>query len=147
MRTKKILTLCFTAAILIINHSVQAQSAHNDKHSTHHKDENINMNKGKKWIVDEKMLSYIRKMEKDINGYDHYKDKDYKLLAGKLKENVNLLVGNCSMSGKAHDELHKWLVPYLVLVDNLNVSKSESESEHTYKELKVSFSEFNKYFE
>ena len=33
------------------------------------------------------------------------------------------------MKGKAHDELHKWLLPYIDLVKELSEAKDETEAE------------------
>lgn len=146
MKTKSYIFICFSAILIVFTHKIQAQSKVKEKHHSHQKNEKINLNKGKKWKVDEKMMGYFRKMEKDLNEYDNSKDKDYNLLAWKLKESVNLLVSSCTMSGKAHDELHKWLVSYLDLVDKLNTS-SEATSKDTYEKLKSSFTEFNTFFD
>jgi hypothetical protein len=51
------------------------------------------------------------------------------------------------MEGKAHDELHKWLLPYIDLVDKLNKSKNNDEALHTFEEIKASYKLFNIYFE
>jgi hypothetical protein len=47
------------------------------------------------------------------------------------------------MKGKAHDELHKWLVPYIELVDAFSKDKSANQ----YTEMKHSFLTFNQYFQ
>jgi hypothetical protein len=51
------------------------------------------------------------------------------------------------MEGKAHDELHKWLLPYIDLVDKLNKSKNSDEALRTFEEIKASYKTFNIYFE
>lgn len=87
----------------------------------HHHDENeaIVLNKGEKWKVDDNMMEHIRNMEKDVIAFAGNSDKNYTKLATQLKTNLDLLTSNCTMKGQAHDELHKWLVPYIELVDNL----------------------------
>ena len=50
------------------------------------------------------------------------------------------------MDGKAHDELHKWLLPYIEMVDKLNKSKNNDEALHTFEEIKASNKLFNIYF-
>jgi hypothetical protein len=51
------------------------------------------------------------------------------------------------MEGKAHDELHKWLLPYIDLVDKLNKTKNIDEAISIYEEIKISYKTFNIYFE
>lgn len=128
-----------------------------DEHATHseqeivHEDhqhvemEEIVLNKGEKWLVDENMMAYIRTMEKAISTFDTKKG-NYASLAKTLQENVDLLTSNCTMTGQAHDELHKWLLPYIDLVDNLVNASDEDAAARTYDELIHSFETFNTYF-
>ena len=47
------------------------------------------------------------------------------------------------MKVQAHDELHKWLVPYMELVDNLEKEASEAQ----FKAIQNSYTTFNQYFQ
>jgi len=89
-------------------------------------------------------------MESDINRFaetEHSDLKDYSQLGSSLQKNIDLLTSNCTMEGKAHDELHKWLLPYIDMVDKLNKSKNSDEALHTFEEIKSSYKTFNLYFE
>ena len=108
----------------------------------HSESETIQLNNGEKWKVDDNMMLHIRNMEKDIIHFDQEKSTNYSLLADKLKTNIDLLTSNCTMKGQAHDELHKWLVPYIELVDSF----SEEKSANQFTEIQNSFLTFNQYF-
>lgn len=114
------------------------------KEAEHHHDENeaIVLNNGEKWKVDDNMMAHIRNMEKDITAFASNSEKNYAQLATNLKTNLDLLTSNCTMKGQAHDELHKWLVPYIELVDTLEKNQSETE----FKAIQDSFKIFNQYF-
>ena len=89
-------------------------------------------------------------MESDINSYSetqHKELKDFTQLGLSLQKNIDLLTSNCTMEGKAHDELHKWLLPYIDMVDKLNKSKNSVEALQTFEEIKSSYKTFNLYFE
>ena len=109
----------------------------------HSDDEAIQLNEGKKWKVDENMMAHIRTMEKDIASFDNSKPENYPVLAADLKKNLDLLTSNCTMKGQAHDELHKWLLPFLDLADNFSKDKSAEQ----FAEIQNSFKTFNQYFE
>ncbi len=47
------------------------------------------------------------------------------------------------MAGKAHDELHTWLDPYIELVDSFSKEKSANQ----FTEIQNSFKIFNQYFQ
>lgn len=51
------------------------------------------------------------------------------------------------MKGKSHDELHKWLYPYMALVDELNDAENENEANQVFQKIKESFETFNQYFQ
>lgn len=109
----------------------------------HSESEAIQLNEGEKWKVDDNMILYIRNMEKDVVNFEKEDDKNYSLLADKLKVNLDLLTSNCTMKGEAHDELHKWLVPYIELVDAFSKEKSANQ----LIEIQHSFKTFNQYFQ
>ena len=109
----------------------------------HSESETIQLNNGEKWKVDDNMMIHIRNMEKDVVHFDQEKSTNYSLLANKLKTNIDILTSNCTMKGQAHDELHKWLVPYIELVDLFSKEKSANQ----LTEIQNSFKTFNQYFQ
>lgn len=109
----------------------------------HSDDEAIQLNEGKKWKVDESMMAHIRTMEKDIASFNNSKPENYPVLADDLKKNLDLLTSNCTMKGQAHDELHKWLLPFIDLADKFSKDKSAEQ----FTEIQNSFKTFNQYFE
>jgi hypothetical protein len=125
----------------------QTETAIHDEH--HHDDESeaIELNNGEKWKVDANMITHIRNMEKDINSFANAERKDYKSLAEKLQSNIDLLTSNCTMKGSAHDELHKWLLPYIDLVKELSDAKNQTEAAKQFRNIQTSFSTFNQYFQ
>lgn len=125
----------------------QTEVAEHNEH--HHDDESeaIELNNGEKWEVDANMITYIRNMENDVISFAKVEQKDYKSLSEKLQSNIDLLTSNCTMKGKAHDELHKWLLPYMDLVDELSVAEDKIEAEKQFQNIQSSFKTFNHYFQ
>jgi TolA-binding protein len=120
-------------------------SAAEHKHSE--EIQSIELNNGEKWKVDSNMMPHIRNMESDINSFSNLEKKDYKSLAEKLQSNIDLLTSNCTMEGKAHDELHKWLLPYIDLVTELSKAQNETEAAKQFENIQTSFRTFNQYFQ
>ena len=109
----------------------------------HSNDETIQLNDGQKWKVDVDMMAHIRIMENDVTSFDKETPENYQLLADNLKKNLDLLTSNCTMKGEAHDELHKWLLPYIELVDDFSKDKSNE----NLAKIQESFTTFNQYFQ
>jgi hypothetical protein len=117
-----------------------------DEH--HHEElEAIVLDKGNKWKVIESMLIYIRNMEKAVSSFEGKQSEDYTALAKTIDDNLIELTSSCTMEGQAHDELHKWLVPFIELSEQFDVATELAEQEKIYHDFKTSFVEFNTYFE
>ncbi len=122
--------------------------ASEDAHKDHdHESEAIALNNGEKWKVDDNMMLHIKNMEKDVNEFSSQNENDYASLAKKIAANIELLTSNCTMKGQAHDELHKWLLPFIDLSDEFAASKTEEEAAANFQKIKTSFITFNTYFQ
>ena len=97
----------------------ETETITHEEHQHDEESEVIELNNGEKWKVDANMITHIRNMENDVNSFAKVEQKDYKSLSEKLQSNIDLLTSNCTMKGKAHDELHKWLLPYIDMVKEL----------------------------
>lgn len=116
------------------------------KSNNHHNSESINLNDGEKWKVNAAMLTPILEAEKLLDAYIQNNSTDYKTLAKELDEKNQNLISNCTMKGKSHDELHKWLHPHLELVDELMNTKSDEDAKNIVSQLQQSFQNFHTYF-
>ena len=128
----------------------QIASPTTESEHQHSESDAIELNNGAKWAVVPDMMKFIRTMESDIQQFSGTQTtdlKEFQKLGAGLQKNIDLLTSNCTMEGKAHDELHKWLVPYIDMVSKLNESKNSNEAFTTFEELKTSFQTFNQYFE
>lgn len=109
-------------------------------------DEVIVLNNGEKWKVDENMMVHILNMENDIAAFITAGDKNYSMLASQLESNIELLTSNCTMEGQAHDELHKWLIPYIETVEAFSESTKNNTGAEQLENIEKSFVTFNQYF-
>lgn len=113
----------------------------------HGTDEKIVLNDGKKWTVDPPMLAHLRNMETEVHSFSEKKSTDYAALASSLEHHLDLLTSNCTMKGQAHDELHKWLLPFIDLADEFGAAETQEEAAALFAEIETSFTTFNVYFE
>ena len=125
----------------------QTETVTHEEHQHSNKMQTIELYNGEKWTVEANMLVHIRNMENDVISFTNQKQKDYKSLGQKLESNIELLTANCTMKGKAHDELHKWLLPYIGIVKLLSEAKDETEASKQFQNIQASFSTFNQYFQ
>ena len=132
--------------LVLVSCAEQNDSKTNQVEHKHTHSDEIVLDDGDKWKVDTNMIVFIRNMENDINK-QNADATDFSVLAKALDENLNLLTSNCTMSGQAHDELHKWLLPFIDTAGELSEAGDAKAQRQVYLELKKAMEEFNYFFE
>jgi TolA-binding protein len=155
MRIKLIFSLAFSIFLLGCNNAVNKEEISTQEsvvEEEHHHDEQeaIVLDNGKKWVVVTEMMAFIKNIENevvDLSKNENPTFENYQTLSATIEKNLDELTSNCTMTGQAHDELHKWLVPFLDLSAEFVEVKNEEEAKAVYQKIKESFNEFNTYFE
>ncbi|MCZ2102314.1 MAG: hypothetical protein LC107_12360 [Chitinophagales bacterium] len=107
----------------------------------------IELENGQKWAVNEEMKPFILNGEQLILNYIANEDTDYEKLAkGLVTENGNL-IRSCTMQGKSHEELHKWLNPHILLTEDLEDAESSETAIFIVKKLAESYQMYHNYFQ
>ena len=156
----KIPSLIIAGLFLISCGQTSDHSSHDEEHADHEEEHAVNeehdhdddsdaiqLNNGEKWEVNADMLPPIQNMELQINAFIESDEKDYNLLAQGLKSDIDELTSSCTMTGQAHDELHKWLLPYIDLVNELLEAETEAEEVQQFENIQASFATYNQHFE
>ncbi len=115
--------------------------------NSNHPEGEIKLNNGEKWVVNSEMKPHIVKGNEILNEFISKQDKDYHTLAENLTAQNNALIQSCNMKGESHDELHKWLLPHMELIDNLSKANNIEEAENIISELEESFKTFHNHFQ
>jgi len=111
-----------------------------------HLPDELQLNNGAKWKVDDSMMVHLRNMSSSLLTFRLTEHTNHKL-ADSILANIDLLTSNCTMKGAAHDELHKWLIPFIDLANDFAEVKTENEAAEIYKEIVKSFDTFHQFFE
>lgn len=121
------------------------QESNNDTRPTNNS-YHIELENNKKWEVNKEMIIHVKNMKKDIQSTSSQPNPNFRDLGEKLAEHISLLTSNCTMTGKAHNELHKWLLPFIDLVDQLNKASTIEEQKASFDAIKEAMNQFNNYF-
>jgi hypothetical protein len=100
-----------------------------------------------KGIIDEGMRVSIDSIEMRMEGFGGTDLAAYEALSADLEHHTKSVISSCTMSGQAHDELHKWLLPFIDLRKKLNGITEVAEGEAIADELITELAIFNTYFE
>lgn len=143
---KKILILTVLSIALLLT-SCMSSNDTNHNSLTNQSDYGIKLLNNQKWQVNEEMMVHIKNIESDIQSTSSQTDPNYEDLGLRLDKNIGLLISNCTMKGQAHDELHKWLLPFIDLVKELNTTDSNEKQKQSFEAIQESMNVFNTYFE
>lgn len=147
IKMKSILTLIIIALAATFSSCSSETDSSKNQVGTEENIYGIEIENNKKWVVVEDMMLHIQNMDDDIESTRIAEKLDFEGLWEKLDANIELLTSNCTMTGKAHDELHKWLIPFIGLVEDLNNAETYDDKMVVYESLRASMVEFNAYFE
>lgn len=115
--------------------------------ASHGTDAKLELNAGQKWVVDKPMMAYIRSMEKAVHDFEGTPGRDHAALAMTIQDDLGRLVTSCTMKGEAHDELHKWLMPFLGFSAEYAKASDPSIQLQKFEEIRNALVVFNAYFE
>lgn len=101
---------------------------------------------GEKWIIDEGMRVSIDSIELRMEAFNGVTLSDYEALSGDLAHHTKSVISNCTMKGQAHDELHKWLIPFIDLRKELIGITAVEDGVIIATELNNELNIFNTYF-
>ena len=101
---------------------------------------------GEKWVIDEGMRVSIDSIEMRMQAFVGGSLEAYEALSGDLAHHTKSVISNCTMQGQAHDELHKWLLPFIDLRKELKGITTVEEGDAIATELNNELVIFNTYF-
>lgn len=149
---KKLLIVAVSSMVLwSCNNTTDTSHDHHEMmtHQEDHHDkstEALQLNHGERWLVNEEMKPFVEKGEMLVNNYISNNQNDYQNLSKQINEQNQMLIKSCTMDGKSHDELHKWLHPHMELLEDLEKAKNENEAKEVISKLQKSNELYHQYF-
>jgi hypothetical protein len=110
----------------------------------------LELDNGRRWKVNEAMLFPIQRMEERITASVRSAPLDTAQahqLADSLFVDLDELVAGCTMEGRAHAELHDWLMPHMRLVQELEGVDDEAKAANVLARSDSSMTVFHRFFE
>lgn len=141
MKQIKFTSALFILLVFIGGGKVFSDShSHNESHSEHSTEHNktrinLRLDNGIKWEMDEHTKSSLKKMESLVGSNNN------KLKGKDLEKELDSLIQGCTMTGSAHDELHKFLSAYIPAVHKFSTDENE-DNLNMVKELLTVYPEF-----
>ena len=148
---KKLFSFAFCALLFLSNcakNTEKSETSEKAETAVQRDDatEALTLDNGQKWKINKEMQPFILKGSDLVNQYLKENKTDYKALAAELSTQNSQLVKSCTMKGKSHDELHKWLHPHLELVEQLGNESNAENAQKTVLKLQESYQTYQQYF-
>ena len=146
---KKIIitAICFSAISSTSLAFVPQTSDHS--HGAHHHALNkheLTLNEGQKWQMDEHTRKMSKQMKSTFFSADHSDLKSLKSLGSNLQSQLDSLISGCTMTGKAHDQLHVFLSEHIPTISALTNAENYDTAKKNAIELKGQFEMYERYF-
>jgi len=107
----------------------------------------LELDQGRKWVIPPTMMVHLRHLEHGVHDFEAAPVQDHPALATAIQDHLVLLVTHCTMTGPGHDELHKWLLPFLDVSRGYVNALTRSAQEEHYREIQRALKVFHQYFE
>jgi hypothetical protein len=151
MNKRLFFILLLAAGLVACNEHKQEAAGHDHSrdsvmHSHSESQNQLALNNGKKWKLDEATRNNVDTIRKTVQTVSMSEKKDYAKAAADLENDANRLVNQCKMSGKDHDMLHLWLESFLSELKQLKASSAE-EQPVAFNRIEMGVKEFGNYFE
>lgn len=113
-------------------------------------EDQIVLNRGEKWEMSESLNTVVREMADDVTKFYRAKKtqmSDYHTLADTLDKGIQKLINKCELpDGEAHENLHKWLHPYMEEVVALKKVNNSEDARNKLEEIRQSFITYMTHF-
>lgn len=140
------LFLLFLVFLSIV--SCNSEKANTEMHEDHISETELPvLINGEKWKANEEMNDVIVKAEQEAKQFNGNELTGYQSLGKKLKSMVKEITNSCTMQGRAHEELHKWLVLHIKYINRLSESEDIRSASENYKNVLNNFEDYHRYFE
>jgi len=93
----------------VTTNNKEMEAVHSEDHSS---DMSVHLNNGQKWTANVETNDGIKNMSSLVSNIGDANNKeDCMSLKGQLITEFDTLIQKCTMTGEAHEQLHKYLIP------------------------------------
>ncbi len=129
--TSTLLASCHHSDDASHHHDAESHSAHPSPATAEDALDGMQLNDGQKWQMDDHTRSVFAKMAASFSSSDHLAEEGegLKKAGTALRADIDDLIAGCTMTGEAHDQLHKYLTGYIPAVTALAESGGVEQAE------------------
>lgn len=142
----KPLKFILTALIVVNIISCKTKDADKDPLLSNSWETEIVLDGTEKWIANNETTLGVNQMLNLLENLDTSSEIDYAALGTDLKNEINVVIQECSMKGPSHDNLHVFLMPLIEKVDALKEPKTVEENKALVASIFYNLKAYDTYF-
>ena len=125
MKSIIFLTLVASLVVACKNQDTETNPAEHPQHA-----EELMLNNGERWVANAETTEGIKKMTLLVGGLsDASAAEDYQATKAELEKEFETILKKCTMTGKAHEQLHIYLLPMKDMMSKFNSTQPEERKE------------------
>lgn len=107
---------------------------------------NLSLNNGERWEMDDHTRAMSQKMQKTFFSADHSTLEGLNTAGTALEQQLQELIAGCTMTGKAHDQLHVFLNEHVPTINALAKADEYASARENAIRLKGQLETYQKHF-
>jgi hypothetical protein len=108
------------------HHGDHSQPHGESAHDSGEGAQGLQLNDGKKWVMDDHTRSMFATMVGRVEGWDAGGEAAEEL-GGALENDLDALIQGCTMTGEAHTQLHRFLMDLIPAIEKLVAREGDQE--------------------
>ncbi|MCW8882305.1 MAG: hypothetical protein OQL17_12210 [Sedimenticola sp.] len=106
----------------------------------------LSLNNGERWEMDAHTRTMTKQIQKAFFSADHTTLEGLKAVGKTLEQQMQELIAGCTMSGKAHEQLHVFLSQHIPTIEALATSDNYTTARDNAIRLKGQLDTYQKHF-
>lgn len=145
---KTVLTalLALSATLATQGYTAEEHGHGHDSHASAATSTGLSLNNGDRWEMDDHTRNLSRKMQETFFTADHSTLAGLNAAGASLEQQLQELISGCTMTGKAHEQLHLFLNDHIPTIDALSKADDYATARESAIRLKGQLETYRKHF-
>jgi len=127
-------------------YTAEEHSHGHDSHDSAAAPANLSLNNGERWEMDDHTRTMSQMMQKTFFSADHSTLEGLNTAGTTLEQQLQELITGCTMTGKAHDQLHVFLNEHVPTINALTKAEDYASARENAIRLKGQLEAYQKHF-
>lgn len=138
--------LTLSATLTTYGYAAEQPGHAHDSHASVAASADLSLNSGERWEMDDHTRAMSQKMQETFFTADHSSLEGLNAAGSTLENQMQELIAGCTMTGKAHEQLHLFLNEHIPTIDALSKADDYASARENAIRLKGQLETYQKHF-